>query len=304
MLPSERIFEPFDIVYRAVTQQMDERAESMGNDSLRAKWLRTLIAAFQAERVHWDGDGFKEYRTTSSNLRPRYLRLVAGAFLHISYDLPRAMANNWPEEDGELSETDAAAIYLDLSPIFPTVLESVSTNRHVMGRLLSIVGSFRYGREIMKTASLWMMYLRTVAWVHAGLLRQSPNPARAETAMLKAMTNALEGVTAWKPWSFGILIPPQYRDGGLHALILFGVNIGDTVVGLLAGFALLSIPLLSIIRQTSELRLFVDEFGRRVEEEVGVALRGGKPDPSSSPSPAPPSPQSPGGRQRSRVRAR
>ena len=195
-----------------------------------------------------------------------------------------------------MSEERAAALYLDLSPVFPGVLRRVATDRRVMGRLLGQFGRISWVREILETASLWMMYLRTVAWVHAGLLRHTANRAATEAAMLQAMTRALDGVKRWKPWSVGVLKPPRITDGRPVAMILLGLDFGDAAAGAavaLAGLALFSIPLLRAIRHTGELRLFVDEFGRRVVGEVGVALRAGQEPPELPPTLPPEPPGSP-----------
>src|SRR5882724_11627157 len=93
MLPIE-YFEPFDRTYRLVTQRIRERTANFSPDEIR--WMERLIVEFQYERDRWNEDKLKDYRKEWKRLRFALARLAAAAYLHVSYDLPRVIANEWP----------------------------------------------------------------------------------------------------------------------------------------------------------------------------------------------------------------
>jgi hypothetical protein len=92
----------------------------------QSQWLSTLIAGFQNERNNWamqTNNEFKDYLGSCARLRLPLLRLVAGAYLHISYDLARVVADNWPgrPRSPEPSEVEGEELYFDLATVFPQV---------------------------------------------------------------------------------------------------------------------------------------------------------------------------------------
>jgi hypothetical protein len=86
---SRDYFKPFDEIYRAVTGRMQDRAARLQVFNEKA-WLEEIIRDFQRERDLWpDSQPLDLYRIQCARLRLRVVRLVASAFLHVSYDLPR-----------------------------------------------------------------------------------------------------------------------------------------------------------------------------------------------------------------------
>ncbi|KEZ21075.1 hypothetical protein CP98_00524 [Sphingobium yanoikuyae] len=253
---------PFDLVYDGVTQGIEARiADSQAPLSPGGRaWLARLVSGFQAERALWnDRSELAAYRARWLLLRTRALRLAAGAYLHISYDLPRALADAWPGSAAfnSLSEAEGEAIYEGLAPLF--------TDRfHASARRYAIVGigwpigylSPGMGGWIVN----WILLLREGAWRHGRKLASQPamRPLR-ESAMAKAMTAALEDVSRIFPWDASLLRPPVFA--------------APLVV---SAFSLLAVlmPILLVVALTAYLayRLGREQAWRRLQEGQFMAL--------------------------------
>jgi hypothetical protein len=285
-------FEPFDITYRKVTIEMKDRAAREG-PTARAQWLAVLIQEFQNERMNWEDwedsqetlseydKQFNGYLSQCQRLRPRYLHLVAGAYLHISYDLPRVMADNWPggpKFPVEPQEQDATSLYLSLADIFPSVTERTIKDPRVTGPFLSWIARLIRPAGLLHVPGQWMQRLRSDAWLHASLLRKLPNRTDREIGMLRAMRAALEHVSASRPWSYAVLAPPSSALTTTTWIMVSPVSV-LTVLGFVASLLLVTFILGYMmyqgfinLRLISELDKFADDFGARVSEYVSVAV--------------------------------
>jgi len=261
LLPPDRVY-PFDLVYDGVTigiraQLADSQAPLTSNG--RA-WLARLIESFQAERALWnDRAELSSYRARWLLLRTRALKLAAGAYLHISYDLPRAMADDWPGSPvcHNLSEAEGEAIYESLGPLFTECF-------HASARRYAIVGiGWPIGylpRGMGGFLVDWILLLREGAWRHARKLAAQPaiRPLR-EAAMAKAMTAALEDVSRYFAWDASLLRPP-----------VFAAPLAATSLTLLA----VLMPMLLVLALVAYIayRLGRERAWRRLQEGQFLAL--------------------------------
>jgi hypothetical protein len=181
MVLSSRFFEPFDQTYSEVTAVMRRSADGFAATRER-DWLTRLIKEFQNERDAWPTiPSLAAYRDACARVRPRFLRLIVCAYLHISYDLPRVIADNWPGQDDWAAgpfEDRGEHIYFDLEPVFPDVLGQIAGRWSVMGGY-SVVLRF-VSRNLLRASSHWLLRLREAAWRHARTLSSSPTTSGDE----------------------------------------------------------------------------------------------------------------------------
>ena len=276
-------FRPFDKVYQAVTRRIIARAGQLppGNEP---DWLTQIIADFQRERDQWPHSAeLAAYRDQWARLRFRVVWLVASVFLHVSYDLPRVLAENWPATGdwaGGPSEPRAELLYFDLRSIFGELLSNAAGRFAVTGvyaPLLRCVPAALIGN-----LGHWVGRLREGAWRHGRTLASLADDDRdnTEQRMIEAMTLALRDVNNL-PWTFTLPEPP---DGAMRSFIVAApVLVDPDVLGTMeAGLLLISLCLSSLIcmmvyaswawLKTNKINLFVEEFGLRLERYIHLAI--------------------------------
>jgi hypothetical protein len=268
---------PFDMTYELVTEIVVEYAGKLPRATDK-EWLSKLITDFQSERDLWNAKAELEpYRKEFARLRPRFLRLAAAAYLHISYDLPRVMAAEWPGRPPWLapSEYQGEAIFFGVDRAFPSTFGKVAKKIRVMGFPAFVLKPFP--SDVLANTTHWVQLLRNAAWRHGHLLSNDGNRTYREGVMLDAITLALKDVSNWKPWKVGTLLPPDSAfppNGGLAAAVTpvsfseierFWIGAAMTIV------FLSTIELMRRRRQYKEVALFIDELGRRTYEYVNVA---------------------------------
>jgi hypothetical protein len=269
---------PFDIVYSDVTKRIKKRAEEL--NPIERSWLLKLVDTFAAERRLWnDGEDLEGYRKRWARLRTRLLRLVAGAYLHISYDLPRAIADDWPGQDAWLngpSEMRGEIIYQSIKEVFT---ESLTSN----AKRVSVVGLYAFALRFLPLGmagwiSNWVLHLRRAAWDHARILATQPNRAECEAAMAVAMTAALEDASDLQPWNASLLQPPDAAVFGplrayfpAVAIIPNDYNLWIMNLILLIGVLLYQFRLSISLTRRSEVE-FARYFALLVVEHVGFAI--------------------------------
>jgi hypothetical protein len=265
-------FEPFDITYDEVTRIILRRAQVIPNQR-ENRWLRILVDGFLAERDRWNVNGpCGQYFENCEQYLPKgpIPRLAAGAFLHISYDLPRVLADNWPgkPDSAMLGEERGEWVYFYLSPVFLQAFGTVARNRRVAGWMSALVRVVPSGALGM--VAHWALHLRTAAWIHARKLQGLPQRDREirEDAMATAMAGAVTHARTLP--SISTLGPPHLTGVGLGALTLTGfppwwmsIGIVAMVIALLVAFGL---------RRRSQVRSFIDNFASRVLEYAAVAV--------------------------------
>lgn len=205
----KRYYAPFDRTYGDVTKRIEGEADLLAAPD--ADWLRRLVVTFQLERNQWnDRAELAGYRARWVLFRSRILRLVAGAYLHIGYDLPRALANDWPGDGSWVAGPNPARgqeIYFRLRSIFPDSLVRSSRDLKTIGMPALFLRAA--SRRALTGAAIWVDNLRQGAWIHAGILAVAPDRPAREEAMSRAMTASLEDVSLLRPWSILHLGPPH-----------------------------------------------------------------------------------------------
>jgi hypothetical protein len=274
-------FALFDRTYADVTIGMEVAADRFVTPD--RDWLLRLVVTFADERAKWNHRAELDvYRLRWSKLRTRFLRLVAGAYLHISYDLPRAIADDWPGQGPWLRGPDplrGAQIYSEIRNVFPQTLRRVSRDARISGWLVVLLAPL--SRPMLAPFGTWMLHLRQAAWDHAAILATYPNRPSREQAMAQAMCAALEDVSDFRPWTGALLEPPHqvlYASiwSSLLALLLgLGPYFRDfllaaTAAGLVSGFQQLQYRR---ALRSAESALFADQFARRLLAYLDVAVR-------------------------------
>jgi hypothetical protein len=240
---NNRYFHPFDRTYAAVTRGIEREAEQL--PSPKRLWLERLVFTFQQERSHWnERPELLAYRLRWMTFRTKLMRLVAGAYLHIGYDLPRALADDWPGQ-GNWSQgptkDDGQAIYFKIGQIFPENLVRSARDIRTIGLAALVLRAA--SEKALSSAGIWVDALRKGAWLHAEILHNAPDRLHREAKMAEAMTAALQDAFLIYPWSILRLLPP---DGALYsfsvaavAMFLFEMlNAGGSyvLVALISGF--------------------------------------------------------------------
>jgi hypothetical protein len=104
-----------------------------------------LINGFRNEFNKWETNkDYDNYRNEWNKLGSKVANLAAGAYLHISYDLPRVIANESRFEPERISnklepapeEACAEEIYLAVTPIFEEVFRDAASKLAINGTLL------------------------------------------------------------------------------------------------------------------------------------------------------------------------
>lgn len=285
-----KYFEPFDITYREVTSQIRLFRLGASHDG-SAEWLSVLTDRFWVERHLWEANlennfQYREYFSVASRLRWKVLHLTACAYLHISYDLPRVLADNWPGTGNFRHGPDEAAgerAYFALHPVFQAAIIAVWRNPKVVGIAVVLSRIFPEGTSAVLVQSA--LHLRRAAWMHAERLRNASNRRYIEERMLEAMTAALRHVLSLKPWTAAGLMPPDEQvfvsvSGLLVAQYGFSNFDGSSVLSIAA--IAISVLALAVTILTNWIRMnwekfkeiseFIEEFARRVDEYVEYAV--------------------------------
>jgi hypothetical protein len=273
----QKYFRPFDQIYRTVTARMWDRACRLPLNSER-NWLTQIVVDFQRERDRWpDSPPLDPYRIQWERLRFRVVRLVASVFLHVSYDLPRVLAINWPargEWAGGPSEPRGEWLYIDLRSIFSDVLSTSARRLQVTGVYAPILWCVPL--PLIHNVDHWVGRLREAAWRHGRTLADLDAPDRADTEqrMIQAMSPALGEVNNL-PWTFTLPEPPDAAMRGVAiapALLVDPQAFAATVLAV----AFILFCVLAYISWASlkaeEISRFVDEFGSRVEKYMHLAI--------------------------------
>jgi hypothetical protein len=177
-------------------------------------WFDSIIAGFTREFQAWPNIAQPEIaKYIGLFVRGRasfQLRIAAHAFLHIAYDLPRVIADSLirvPTADRPRLRT----LFLRPAPLFRDVFLA-RARRGQLGILARPVGYFKPA-EIL---CYWVIALRSVAWIHAEVLVDSPGSSRAalESGLASALLCA--GIEAKKhKWVFGI---PKFDNSRIFQL--------------------------------------------------------------------------------------
>jgi hypothetical protein len=286
---SKKVFRPFDNVYRDVTENMERLRGSQRDANLR-QWLKNLIDGFKSERNKWDQNvDIFPYTIIASQLKFKYLKFAAGAYLHISYDLPRVIADFFPDRNpgkigGRKLYIDTMVLYRNIGGVFPEISRNAVRDKEVMGvfsYIYFVLNAFGFNH----LSDLWMRDARLTAWYNADLLKQQNPRLRpySEKIMLKAMTQALKDTCDLNPWAVTNFQPPA--GAGLLSIpdfiaISMIANIAVTaamipdnyLIIIIIILALMIVSLLKIHRIVKNLRRFVYDLGTLSRDYVAIAI--------------------------------
>ena len=271
-------FEPFDRTYADVTKRMKAAAARLNGAD--RDWLNRLIDTFATERTLWNRrPELDEYRRRWQRLRTRFLRLAAGAYLHISYDLPRAIADDWPGQRSWShgpTELRGEQIYSEIRHVFPLTLRRISRDAKISGWLVAVLAPL--SMPMLAPLGTWLLHLRLAAWNHARILATHPHRARREQAMALAVSAALEDVSDFRPWTGSLLQPPDqvlyapFWTGVLAVLLSWGPFVATIVLAAAVAFLVSGLRIRALAR-SAESMLFVQEFAIRLLDYVDEAVR-------------------------------
>jgi hypothetical protein len=282
-LPKD-FFKPFDKLYATVTEKADAHAKNLP-DADAKRWLETLIREFQNERNLWNGNADDPYFTECRRLKQKVLYLTACAYLHISYDLPRVIADNWPMSSPNWttgpSEDTGENIYLGMTRIFPKTFRYLANDKEVVG--FWKWPAYIVPKSALEAAAHWALHLRTAAWIHARRLQKESKAGRnlREEKMLQAMKEALVHVGGYRPWTAGVLQPPHDAFQSFALLPLPAIPMSDWTPGLFAMVGAFLGSFFAVLfwwrkqegkELEEELAQFVSEFAQRVLEYTDVAV--------------------------------
>jgi hypothetical protein len=260
-------FRPFDKVYRAVTADICSRAATLAGDE--RTWLERLVVTFLEERQRWNDSGqLAGYRAIWLRLNTPLLRLAAGAYLHVAYDLPRAMANDWPGQ-GRWAHAPTVArgegVFMGLASIFPLHFQLS------LGLGWLPPGLFRDYLDAP------MDRLRRGAWAHARILATEPGRPQREAAMAEALTMGLKDAWDLQPWKIKKFLRPP--DGAVFPVVtvpLLTLVAGSSLAtGLTVAVVLWGLFewRLYVARNRQMQREFIATWGEMLEDYVRVAVR-------------------------------
>jgi len=290
-LPDD-FYKPFDITYKEITDAIETHRANIPYP-VTAKWLNCLVDGFKKKRNEWPQNPLQEaeplyaYMKEASRLRSRLLRLTACVYLHIAFDLPAVLADEWPGKgvwnDGPDEEHGEDA-YFALGNIFPEVLYRVSLDFEVTGIsgfLLRFLPS-----DATVALSRWVMLLRNAAWRHGRRLNNvwvDPDQrSMVQSKMIEAMTAALSHVKNSKPWKAGLLAPPDSAIAGMAVIAFTSPGISyfseNTNVYLLVSVVGNLLIMLYFVwshwseQYRKELICFIDQFGQNAMDYMEVAI--------------------------------
>ena len=275
---SARECRPFDLVYEHVTDKIVRRANGFA-DAYDKKWLLHLVDAFAHERTLWNKrDELEGYRVRWLGLRTRLLRLAAGAYLHVCYDLPRAMADAWPglgAWSAGPDEFQGEGIFHKLREVFVESFRASARRRSVVGAYALLLGFLP--DSAARWFSFWVLKLRLSAWNHARVLATQGDRQRREEAMAIAMTAALKDASDLTPWSVSLLKAPDDAIWVSPGALFASLAVVLTEYGWLISLVTLLLLLLyqyhvSITRRLEHEMAFIRDFAFLVEDYVGFAI--------------------------------
>lgn len=209
-----KCYSQFDAIYKIVTKHIKRYRAERIRDWHTGEWIIRLVNRFQDERHQWpeksgDSPDTNAYFEQLPRFHVSFYRLAACAYFHISYDLPRVIADEWPGKNKWKYGPDfdsAESAYFELAPLFPSAFQEGIRKWEVAG-VVALAGSIMPSGAVAALCN-WMLHLRSFAWIQARRLEKCENRVFVESQMLVAMTIALRQVRNLKPWTLGGLTPP------------------------------------------------------------------------------------------------
>lgn len=191
----------FHRLYAAVTASLDEFCrDALRNGTIvkaEGDWYRSLVDGFTDEYAKWGKPTNANIQTFLDDFSaaPKLVRLAGHAFLHIGYDLPRAIADHLQPSTPPLPALPPRSrlrqLFLWPGPMFRQVFrEHIKCG--AFGPLARLFGQL----EPMEVLAYWVVALRSIAWIHAESLADYPKAKRsvAEANLARALNATAAGV--------------------------------------------------------------------------------------------------------------
>lgn len=214
--------QPFVTVYTKVTNNLRLYiTQAISDNDIQepeGDWLEWLVRAFWRSYQKWETTRdleayFDRFHRWPS---PNALRLMAHAYLHIAYDLPRDIANSLiyagPRQSPVAQPTNpptvdlnrARKIYLRQTSLFARLTVEFSRTWGTAGALCLF--GWILPRSFFDVLSTWVPALRNDAWIHGEMLKDADPSTRVrmETQLLEAVKQAASEVMGphWNPFTW------------------------------------------------------------------------------------------------------
>jgi hypothetical protein len=196
----------FKALYDVVTRELLAFVDQSGWKADEQEWFRALIAAFDLKFAEWQSPPFDEIQKYLKRFdgAGRDMRLAGHVFLHIAFDLPRAIAETPPPAS---PETRRGQLFLAPSSLFPKIFINFARDGGlgILGRVFGRV-------HAMQILGFWVLALRAQCWVHAAVLAEDrarddkdfgSDFATREASMARAMLTAADEAFKQR-WVFGV----------------------------------------------------------------------------------------------------
>jgi hypothetical protein len=240
------------------------------------RWFHTLVSGFQTEYDKWGGDRVtKVYLKRCHRKAPKLFHLMADAYLHIAYDLPRVIADSAhhlrPSLPPVFTKDDlpiqASLLFQSMAPVF----QKCFTEHGMTIRIGGLYGLFSslIPRGWIRPPGHWVLALRNAAWIHAEILEKSgARRPHIETKMKRAVLSAAREVTRiksmcmwWWPAPPILTLTPAFV---LFAQVppQIGLSLWEWIT--LIVYAVASLVLVRVWIRFRELRRFSDHLGRAI----------------------------------------
>jgi hypothetical protein len=201
-------------VYSKVTRKLREFILFRADQEVE-EYLEFLIAGFYSEYERWYKlDPVVGYFSLFRRARFRSLSLVAHAYFHMGYDLPRTIADAFTAFPalGILAggRNDARKAFLQLNDVFPKVFAEESRSYSTNG-IFGIIGK-AIPLTITKIPSYWVIQMRTVAWINAEMIADEPDFKKKQQIEKEILNCIVKGGQAleqekWNPILWLTVLP-------------------------------------------------------------------------------------------------
>jgi hypothetical protein len=274
-LPGTR---PFWNVYSKTTEKL-RTFIGQRKDQAVEEFLEFLIGGFYAEYERWDklGPG-RAYFTLFRRARFRSLSLVAHAYFHMGYDLPRTIADALTASPSldilTKDRNDARKTFVRLNHIFPEVFAEESRSYSSNG-IFGLIGRI-VPLSITKIPAYWVIQMRTVAWINAEVIADELDLKKREQIEDEILTCVVKAGQAlerkrWNPalWLTVLPAPTVAVIAGYLQLSADAGTVAPWLAVLIAAFLLLSTY---IVLAYWGLTWISDELGREITHNLEEIL--------------------------------
>jgi hypothetical protein len=164
--------EPFRLMYAQVTKAIRRFAENRPPEE--SAWIQKLVDGFEREYRAWEttpSPAIRAYlrKVDEHGRDSRLLRLIGHAYLHISYDLPRVIAESTLASG--LSESQARTVYELMMPLFRRVWADSVRRPEVVGNWAA--GFRLLAQDYLDVSVYYVLALRYQAWSNSRRMNPS-----------------------------------------------------------------------------------------------------------------------------------